>query len=88
MHFHVQMWVAVALVGHLRPAEHDQGIVAADIRPGFGVAVEIDIADPVPAVSQHRVQRAERLRRHMLKTMTLAISSLARTCPSPRTTHL
>ena len=66
-HFHLQVRVAVALVGHLRPAEHDQRVVLFDIRVDVRVAVEIHVADAVSAGAQHGVERAQWLRRDVLK---------------------
>jgi hypothetical protein len=66
-HFQVQMGVFVTLVRHLRAAQDDQRVVAADIRLCFGMAMKVDVTDAVSAVPKHGIQGAEWLSRHVLK---------------------
>ena len=52
---------ALRMVFHVhRPTQHDQAAVAVDVELGVRMALEILEADPVPALADQRIERAQR----------------------------
>src|SRR5262245_12264410 len=63
----LQVRPAVLILDVHGPAENDEAAVAIDVRLGVGVALEVVETNPMPACTNQRIERSERLDGDVLK---------------------